>query len=188
MAVKIHRFEESLKKEKGHQKTGEEMINGLNEHMEKKGKNVRFSIKERYDNFEQYKKQQLEGQDVSIVMTNNETGDEKDITADFKYRFPNWEGRSYNDFLAEIISVDISNKPGWAVDKSKTNDLILYGITGKRKGILVHREDLNLAFENNLFFNAPVKYAQNEGYKTHNVVITIPELKKCCPTTMVFDY
>ena len=47
---------------------------------------------------------------------------------------------------------------------------------------------LNLAFENNLFFNAPVKYAQNEGYKTHNVVITIPELKKCCPTTIVFDY
>tara|TARA_B100001123_G_C15267161_1_gene1008875 strand:+ start:1311 stop:1892 length:582 start_codon:yes stop_codon:yes gene_type:complete len=193
MAGKIHRFAESLNKEKGHQKIGEEMINGLNEYMEKNGKNERFSINERYDNFEQYKKQQLEGQDVSIVMTNNETGDEKYITVDFKYRFPNWEGRSYDDFLAEIVSVDISNKPGWAVDKSKTNDLILYAITGKRKGILVHRKDLNRAFENKLFFKAPVKSAQNEGYngkkyKTHNVVITIPELKKCCPTTIVFDY
>ena len=104
---------------------------------------------------------------------------------DYKIRF-----KAYYplDFLAETVSVDYNNTPGWAVDPKKKTHAYLYIIEPIKKAIFVLHGELKKAIKEGKFKDIKEKKAPNRGYNTISIPIKIDRLKKECPHTLEFKY
>ena len=104
---------------------------------------------------------------------------------DYKIRF-----KAYYplDFLAETVSVDYNNTPGWAVDPKKKTHAYLYIIEPIKKAIFVSHGELKKAIKEGKFKDIKEKKAPNRGYNTISIPIKIDRLKKECPHTLEFKY
>ena len=104
---------------------------------------------------------------------------------DYKIRF-----KAYYplDFLAETVSVDYNNTPGWAVPPKKKTHAYLYIIEPIKKAIFVSHGELKKAIKEGKFKDIKEKKAPNRGYNTISIPIKIDRLKKECPHTLEFKY
>ena len=80
---------------------------------------------------------------------------------DYKIRFTAYYPL---DFLAEKVSVDYNNTPGWAVDPKKKTDAYLYIIEPIKKAIFVLHGELKKAIKEGKFKDIEEKKARNRGY------------------------
>ena len=104
---------------------------------------------------------------------------------DYKIRFTAYYPL---DFLAETVSVDYNNTPGWAVDPKKKTDAYLYIIEPIKKAIFVLHGELKKAIKEGKFKDIEEKKARNRGYNTISIPIEFDRLKKECPGTLEFNY
>ena len=111
------------------------------------------------------------------------TGKRKFITWDYKFRF-----KPFGDFLAETVSVDYNNTPGWAIDPNKENKLIININMVTHKVVVVSRKELRDAIISNKFSNIGEKESPNRGYNTKFIAIPITILQEHCPKTLTFSY
>lgn len=91
-----------------------------------------------------------------------------------EYKADSVAGKTGNAFV-ETISVDTTNKPGWAV--SSEADMLVYMITEPETIYAIPmariRRELPRWQEQYV-----TKTAQNDGYKTHGVLVPLAELEK----------
>ena len=133
------------------------------------------------------KEKQKAGIDAECELVFLETGKRITLTWDYKFRF-----KDYPDFLAETVSVDCSNKPGWAVDPDKENHSILNINVVTKQVVLVNRIELRNAILNGKFSDLKEKETSTRGrqksYKTKFITIPLNRLEEECPKTIVFKY
>lgn len=91
-----------------------------------------------------------------------------------EYKADSLAGKTGNAFI-ETISVDTTNKPGWAV-ASKARYLV-YMVTEPETIYLIDMRALHLALP---VWKARYRTtsAQNNGYRTHGVLVPLLELEK----------
>lgn len=195
----LHKFQDSIKTETNFIEQGKHLsvIHQLNiELNEKYGITIDYdSLKEYYDESISSQAKNKSGIDLDFDLIKIVTGKivKKEFSLDLKIRFF-VSGIVYDDFLAETVSVDrgpYSKKmpiPGWAVDKTKQNDAILYIIPNLNKASLVMRKELNEGFNKSRFPYRNEKIANNGSYVTRSIPISWERLKKVCPSTLIFNY
>ncbi len=126
---------------------------------------------------------QKQGIDAGCDLVCLITGKRKFITWDYKFRF-----KPFGDFLAETVSVDYNNTPGWAIDPNKENKLIININIVTHKVVVVSRKELRDAIISNKFSNIGEKESPNRGYNTKFIAIPITILQEHCPKTLTFSY
>ena len=91
-----------------------------------------------------------------------------------EYKADSLAGRTGNAFI-ETVSVDTTNKPGWAV-ASKARYLV-YLVTDPETIYLIDMRALHVALP---VWKAryPVRQAQNFGYRTHGLLVPLLELER----------
>ena len=91
-----------------------------------------------------------------------------------EYKADSLAGKTGNAFV-ETISVDTTNKPGWAV-ASKARYLV-YMVTDPETIYLIDMRALHVALP---VWKAryPTRQAQNFGYRTHGVLVPLHELER----------
>ena len=133
------------------------------------------------------KQKQKTGIDAECELFFPKTGKRKTLTWDYKFRF-----KAYPDFLAETVSVDYCNKPGWAVDPDKKNDFILNINVETKQAVLVNRIELRNAILDGKFSDLKEKETSTGGrqksYKTKFITIPLNRLKEECPKTIIYSY
>ena len=127
------------------------------------------------------------GIDADCDIISSETGKivKEAFAIDYKIRFKAYQPL---DFLAEIISVDWNNTPGWAIDPNKENKLIININMVTHKVVVVSRKELRDAIISNKFSNIEEKESLNRGYNTKFIAIPITILQEHCPKTLTFSY
>lgn len=88
------------------------------------------------------------------------------------------------DFLAhktgnafvETVSVDSSGKPGWA--RSSQASFLVYYIPGLSRAYLFRMDALREKLPD-WVFRFPVRSAENQGYRTHGVLVPLEEIGRC---------
>jgi hypothetical protein len=145
------------------------------------------TYKEYYGNSKEEKEKNKLGIDADCDIISSETGKivKEAFAIDYKIRFKAYQPL---DFLAEIISVDWNNTPGWAVDPNKETNGYVYIIEPIKKAIFVIHDELKNALDSGKFSDIKEKKASNRGYNTISIPIRIDRLKKECPTTLIFNY
>jgi len=138
---------------------------------------------ETYVDYSFDREKQKQGIDAGCDLVCLITGKRNFITWDYKFRF-----KPFNDFLAETVSVDYNNTPGWAVDPNKKNKLIININMETKQVIVVSRKELRDAIIGNKFSNIKEQKSRNEGYNTKFIAIPITTLQQYCPTTLSFTY
>jgi len=184
-----HSFKKSLSKENKfiQERKHLAVLKQLNIELESNHK-VKFNSKT-YNEY--YCKSDIEknkkGIDADCDIISSETGKivKEAFAIDYKIRFKAYQPL---DFLAEIISVDWNNTPGWAVDPNKETNGYVYIIEPIKKAIFVIRDELKNALDSGKFSDIKEKKAPNRGYNTISIPIRIDRLKKECPTTLIFNY
>ena len=144
------------------------------------------TYKEYYGNSKEEKEKNKLGIDADCNLISLSTGKfMPGFALDFKIRF-----KAYYplDFLAETVSVDYNNTPGWAVDPKKKTDAYLYIIEPIKKAIFVLHGELKKAIKEGKFKDIEEKNARNRGYNTISIPIEFDRLKKECPGTLEFNY
>ena len=144
------------------------------------------TYKEYYGNSKEEKEKNKLGIDADCNLISLSTGKfMPGFALDFKIRF-----KAYYplDFLAETVSVDYNNTPGWAVDPKKKTDAYLYIIEPIKKAIFVLHGELKKAIKEGKFKDIEEKKARNRGYNTISIPIEFDRLKKECPGTLEFNY
>lgn len=126
---------------------------------------------------------QKQGIDAGCDLVCLITGKREFITWDYKFRF-----KPFNDFLAETVSVDYNNTPGWAVDPNKKNKLIININMETKQVIVVSRKKLRDAIIDNKFTDITEQKSRNKGYNTKFIAIPLDRLKKECSNTVVLRY
>lgn len=91
-----------------------------------------------------------------------------------EYKADSLAGKTGNAFI-ETISVDTTNKPGWAV-ASKAR-YVAYLVTEPEAIYLVSLRSLRDALVH-WKLKYPTRVAQNDGYKTHGVLVPLLELER----------
>ncbi len=133
------------------------------------------------------KEKQKAGIDAECELVFLKTGKRITLTWDYKFRF-----KAYSDFLAETVSVDYSNKPGWAVDPDKENHFILNINVVTKQVVLVNRIELRNAIRDGKFSDLEEKETSTGGrqksYKTKFITIPLNRLKEECPKTIIYSY
>ena len=185
-----HSFKKSLSKEAQFIKEKRHLpvLKQLNKELasEHKVKLDHKTYKEYYGNSKEEKEKNKLGIDADCNLISLSTGKfMPGFALDFKIRF-----KAYYplDFLAETVSVDYNNTPGWAVDPKKKTDAYLYIIEPIKKAIFVLHGELKKAIKEGKFKDIKEKKAPNRGYNTISIPIRIERLKKECPTTLIFNY
>jgi hypothetical protein len=191
----LHNFHNSAQTEKDFIEQGKHLpvIHQLNiELQEKFGISIDYdSLKEYYDESISSKSKNKSGIDISFNLIKQLIRQivKENFSIDMKIR-----ATSYDDFLAETVSVDrgpYSKKipiPGWAVDHTKQNDAILYIIPNLNKASLIMRKELLEGFNKSRFPYRNEKIANNGSYVTRSIPISWERLKKVCPSTLLFNY
>jgi hypothetical protein len=191
----LHNFHSSAQTEKDFIEQGKHLpvIHQLNiELREKFDISIDYdSLKEYYDESISSKSKNKSGIDISCNLIKQLIRQivKENFSIDMKIR-----ATSYDDFLAETVSVDrgpYSKKipiPGWAVDHTKQNDAILYIIPNLNKASLVMRKELLEGFNKSRFPYRNEKIANNGSYVTRSIPISWERLKKVCPSTLLFNY
>lgn len=126
---------------------------------------------------------QKQGIDAGCEMVCMKTCDRNFITWDYKFRF-----KPFGDFLAETVSVDYNNTPGWAIDPNKKNNLIININMVTQQVIVVSRKELRDAIISNKFSNIVEQKSPNKGYNTKFIAIPVTTLQQYCPKTLIFTY
>ena len=184
-----HSFKKSLSKENKfiQERKHLAVLKQLNIELESNHK-VKFNSKT-YNEY--YCKSDIEknkkGIDADCDIISSETGKivKEAFAIDYKIRFKAYQPL---DFLAEIISVDWNNTPGWAVDPNKETNGYVYIIEPIKKAIFVSHGELKKAIKEGKFKDIKEKKAPNRGYNTISIPIKIDRLKKECPHTLEFKY
>ena len=138
---------------------------------------------ETYVDYSFDREKQKQGIDAGCYLVHITTKKRKFVTWDYKFRFV-----SFSDFLAETVSVDKNETPGWAVDSNKTNDLIININMETKQVIVVLRKELRDAIIGNKFSNIREQKSRNKGYNTKFIAIPITTLQQYCPKTLTFTY
>ena len=185
-----HSFKTSLSKEAQFIKEKRHLpvLKQLNKELasEHKVKLDHKTYKEYYGNSKEEKEKNKLGIDADCNLISLSTGKfMPGFALDFKIRF-----KAYYplDFLAETVSVDYNNTPGWAVDPKKKTDAYLYIIEPIKKAIFVLHGELKKAIKEGKFKDIEEKKARNRGYNTISIPIEFNRLKKECPHTLEFKY
>ncbi len=126
---------------------------------------------------------QKQGIDAGCEMVCIKNGDRNFITWDYKFRF-----KPFSDFLAETVSVDYNNTPGWAIDPNKENKLIININMVTQQVIVVSRKELRDAIISDKFSNIGEQESPNKGYNTKFIAIPVTTLQQHCPKTLIFTY
>jgi len=187
----LHQFSSSLTQEQKLLKEKKHMpaLNKLNEILyERYGCFFDLKTYRQYDgNSPKDKQKQKAGIDVECELVFPKTGKRVTLTWDYKFRF-----KSYPDFLAETVSVDYSNKPGWAVDPDKENHFILNINVETKQVVLVNRIELRNAILDRKFSDLKEKKSSTGGrqksYNTKFITIPLNRLKEECPKTIIYSY
>ena len=187
----LHQFSSSLTQEQKLLKEKKHVpaLNKLNEILyEQHGCFFDTETYKQYDgNSPEHMQKQKAGIDAECELVFLKTGKRVTVTWDYKFRF-----KDYPDFLAETVSVDCSNKPGWAVDPDKKNHFILNINVVTKQVVLVNRIDLRNAILDGKFSDLKERESSTGGrqksYKTKFITIPLNRLKEECPKTIVFKY
>ena len=185
-----HSFNKSLSKENKfiQERKHEPVLKQLNKELasEHKVKLDHETYKEYYGNSKEEREKNKLGIDADCNLISLSTGKVMpEFAIDYKIRFKAYQPL---DFLAEIISVDYNNTPGWAVDPKKKTNAYVYIIEPIKKAIFVLHGELKKAIKDGKFKDNKEKKAPNRGYNTISIPIRIERLKKECPTTLIFNY
>lgn len=126
---------------------------------------------------------QKRGIDAGCEMVCIKTNERKFCTWDYKFRF-----KSYGDFLAETVSVDHNNTPGWAIDPNKTNNFIINIDMVTKQVVFVVRKELRDAIISNKFSDIREQKSINRGYNTKFIAIPLTTLQQHCQNTLIFTH
>lgn len=179
----VHKFEKSLSKEQELIKEKKHLpaLKSLNKLLrEKYGC---YLDHETYVDYSSDMVKQKQGIDAGCEMVCIKNGDRNFITWDYKFRF-----KPFGDFLAETVSVDYNNTPGWAIDPNKENKLIININMVTHKVIVVSRKELRDAIISDKFSNIGEQESPNKGYNTKFIAIPVTTLQQHCPNTLTFTY
>ena len=186
-----HSFKKSLSKEAQFIKEKKHLpvLKQLNKELasEYKVKLDHKTYKEYYGNSKEEKEKNKLGIDADCDLIHIPTSKViiQAFALDYKIRFTAYYPL---DFLAEKVSVDYNNTPGWAVDPKKKTHAYLYIIEPIKKAIFVMRDELKKALDSGRFADIKEKRASNRGYNTISIPIEFNRLKKECPHTLEFKY
>ena len=129
------------------------------------------------------KEKQKQGIDAGCDLVCLKTNIREFFTWDYKIRF-----KPFDDFLAETISVDSNNTPGWAVDPNKKNKLIININAVTKQVIVLSRKELKDAIDSGKFSDIKVQKSNNGYYNTKFIAISLDRLKEECPKTIDYYY